>query len=57
MKMMVNNTWKCDDFLVVSVEQDGMVSQGCYLKKQGRKSIMRGLRFFGALRDIACLQV
>jgi Fe-coproporphyrin III synthase len=34
MKMMVNNTWKCDDFLVVSVEKDGMVSRGCYLKNK-----------------------
>ena len=37
MKMMVNNTWKCDDFLVVSVERDGMVSRGCYLKNKAAK--------------------
>jgi Fe-coproporphyrin III synthase len=34
MKMMVNNTWKCDDFLVASVEKDGMISRGCYLKNK-----------------------
>jgi Fe-coproporphyrin III synthase len=34
MKMMVNNTWKCDDFLVVSVEKDGKISRGCYLKNK-----------------------
>jgi MoaA/NifB/PqqE/SkfB family radical SAM enzyme len=37
MKMMVNNTWKCDDFLVASVEKDGMTSQGCYLKNKTAK--------------------
>ena len=37
MKMMVNNTWKCDDFLVVSVEKDGMISHGCYLKNKTAK--------------------
>lgn len=37
MKMMINNTWRCDDFLIVSVEQDGMVSQGCYLKNKAAK--------------------
>jgi MoaA/NifB/PqqE/SkfB family radical SAM enzyme len=34
MKMMINNTWKCDDFLVISVEQDGRLSRGCYLKNK-----------------------
>ena len=34
MKMMVNNTWKCDDFLVVNVEQNGRLSRGCYLKNK-----------------------
>jgi MoaA/NifB/PqqE/SkfB family radical SAM enzyme len=37
MKMMVNNTWRCDDFLVVSVKQDGMISRGCYLKNKAAK--------------------
>jgi MoaA/NifB/PqqE/SkfB family radical SAM enzyme len=37
MKMMANNNWKCDDFLVVSVEQDGMISRGCYLKNKAVK--------------------
>jgi Fe-coproporphyrin III synthase len=37
MKMMVNNTWKCADFLVVSVEKDGMISRGCYLKNKTAK--------------------
>jgi len=34
MKMMVNNTWKCDDFLVANVEKDGLVGRGCYLKNK-----------------------
>jgi len=34
MKMMMNNTWRCDDFLVANVEQDGRMSQGCYLKNK-----------------------
>jgi MoaA/NifB/PqqE/SkfB family radical SAM enzyme len=37
MKMMANNNWKCDDFLVVSVEHDGMISRGCYLKNKTTK--------------------
>jgi Fe-coproporphyrin III synthase len=34
MKMMVDNTWKCDDFLVANVEQDGTLGYGCYLKNK-----------------------
>ncbi len=31
---MKNNSWKCLDFLVASVEFDGSISYGCYLKNK-----------------------
>jgi MoaA/NifB/PqqE/SkfB family radical SAM enzyme len=31
---MAHNTWRCSDFLVSSVEQDGTVSYGCYLNNK-----------------------
>jgi len=34
MEMMINNTWKCDDFLIINVEQNGSLSRGCYLKNK-----------------------
>lgn len=34
LKRMAHNTWRCSDFLVSSVEQDGTVSYGCYLKNK-----------------------
>ncbi len=37
LKRMAANTWSCNDFLVSSVEADGMVSYGCYLKNRVEK--------------------
>ena len=34
LKRIAYNTWRCSDFLVSSVEQDGAVSYGCYLKNK-----------------------
>lgn len=34
LERMANNTWRCSDFLVSSVEHDGTVSYGCYLKNK-----------------------
>ena len=34
LKRIAHNTWRCSDFLVSSVEQDGTVSYGCYLKNK-----------------------
>ena len=45
MKMMVDNTWKCDDFLVANVEQDGRLSQGCYLKNKTAEVLCRDCGF------------
>ncbi len=45
MKMMMNNTWKCDDFLVANVEQDGRISCGCYLKNKTPKVLCRDCGF------------
>ncbi len=45
MKMMINNTWKCDDFLLANIEQDGRLSQGCYLKNKTDKVVCRDCGF------------
>jgi Fe-coproporphyrin III synthase len=45
MKMMINNTWKCDDFLVTNVEQDGRVNRGCYLKNKTPEVLCRDCGF------------
>ncbi len=34
LKRMSGNSWKCRDFLVASVEPDGQVNYGCYLKNR-----------------------
>lgn len=34
MQRMMENTWKCYDFLVSSVEPDGTTHYGCYLKNK-----------------------
>ncbi len=34
LKNMAYNTWRCHDFLVSSVEQDGNITRGCYLKNK-----------------------
>ncbi len=34
LKNMGNNTWRCYDFLVSSVEQNGKITHGCYLKNK-----------------------
>jgi len=45
MKMMVDNTWRCDDFLVANVEQDGRISRGCYLKNKTPEVLCRDCGF------------
>ncbi|MCL5071767.1 MAG: hypothetical protein M1308_12880, partial [Actinobacteria bacterium] len=37
LKNMADNTWICHDFLVSSVEKDGSISYGCYLKNKVEK--------------------
>jgi MoaA/NifB/PqqE/SkfB family radical SAM enzyme len=34
LKRMEENNWKCRDFLIASVEPDGHINQGCYLKNR-----------------------
>jgi len=34
LKRMSKNSWRCRDFLVASVEPDGQVNYGCYLKNR-----------------------
>jgi MoaA/NifB/PqqE/SkfB family radical SAM enzyme len=31
---MEDNSWKCHDFLIASVEPDGKINHGCYLKNR-----------------------
>jgi Fe-coproporphyrin III synthase len=37
LKAMMANSWRCHDFLVSTVEPDGIVSCGCYLKNRVEK--------------------
>ena len=34
LKKMILNNWKCEDYLVASVEPDGEINYGCYLKNR-----------------------
>jgi MoaA/NifB/PqqE/SkfB family radical SAM enzyme len=34
LKRMEDNSWKCRDFLIASVEPDGKITRGCYLKNR-----------------------
>ena len=34
LKRMEDNSWKCRDFLIASVEPDGSINHGCYLKNR-----------------------
>ena len=42
---MAGNKWKCHDFLVCSVEKDGILSQGCYLKNKVLKPLCKNCGF------------
>ena len=34
LKKMIINNWKCEDYLVASVDPDGKINYGCYLKNR-----------------------
>lgn len=34
LKKMIKNDWKCEDYLVGSVDPDGQINYGCYLKNR-----------------------
>ncbi len=34
LKKMIYNDWKCEDYLVASVDPDGAINYGCYLKNR-----------------------
>jgi MoaA/NifB/PqqE/SkfB family radical SAM enzyme len=34
LKRMIRNNWKCEDYLVASVDPDGKINYGCYLKNR-----------------------
>jgi hypothetical protein len=34
LKRMEDNSWRCRDFLIASVDPDGKISHGCYLKNK-----------------------
>jgi Fe-coproporphyrin III synthase len=36
LKKMINNNWKCEDYLVASVDPDGKINYGCYLKSRSK---------------------
>ncbi|MHB1274538.1 MAG: radical SAM protein [Candidatus Humimicrobiaceae bacterium] len=36
LKKMIRNNWKCEDYLVVSVDPDGKINYGCYLKNRAK---------------------
>lgn len=35
LKAMMNNCWQCHDDLLVNVDPDGTITQGCYVKNRG----------------------
>jgi len=37
LKKMQDNSWRCHDFLIASVEPDGTIIHGCYLKERVEK--------------------
>ena len=34
LKKMIRNNWKCEDYLVASIDPDGKINYGCYLKNR-----------------------
>ncbi|HPC00848.1 MAG TPA: radical SAM protein [Syntrophales bacterium] len=36
LRAMVENTWKCRDDILVNVDPDGTVTEGCYARRRGR---------------------
>ena len=38
LKALKNNTWKCHPWMIVSVEPDGTITHGCYVKNRGEIS-------------------
>lgn len=34
LKKMIKNNWRCEDYLVASVDPDGKINYGCYLKNR-----------------------
>ena len=36
LRAMIANTWKCRDDILVNVDPDGQLTQGCYVKSRGR---------------------
>jgi hypothetical protein len=36
LKAMVNNTWRCHEWLLANVEPDGKIFSGCYVKGRGQ---------------------
>jgi len=34
LKKMIKNDWKCEDYLIASVDPDGKINYGCYLKNR-----------------------
>ncbi|MFC1592047.1 hypothetical protein ACFL43_05950, partial [Thermodesulfobacteriota bacterium] len=35
LKGMIHNTWQCRDHVLVNVDPDGSITQGCYVKNRG----------------------
>lgn len=35
LRSMINNTWKCQEHLLVNANPDGTITQGCYAKNRG----------------------
>lgn len=46
LRKMSDNSWKCSDYLVSSVEADGRINNGCYLKNRAEKISCRDCGFF-----------
>jgi len=36
LKSMINNSWSCHDDLLINVDPDGTITQGCYVKSRGK---------------------
>ncbi|MDD3520448.1 MAG: radical SAM protein [Actinomycetota bacterium] len=46
LRKMSDNSWKCNDFLVSSVEADGKINNGCYLKDRALQISCKDCGFF-----------
>jgi hypothetical protein len=33
---MIGNTWRCHDDVLINIDPDGMMTQGCYVKGRGK---------------------